>query len=154
MLGSTSLLAFNGGAAALALGLAIWQWRRQDGRQLSPKQRLRQLLNERGQIAARLEHSQDANTLNTSLLRYLALHQHVQGAGETILSDNDAALRTIASLPETSSERIALEDFMRWSTARQWSGASHSQGDSEIETERRHHWIQAAKALENMSIAT
>ena len=59
-LGTTTLLGLNGGAAALALGLAVWQWRRRETNSFNPKQRRQQLEHERQTLFEVLMQTQDA----------------------------------------------------------------------------------------------
>ena len=138
-LGSVTLLGLNGGAAALALGLAIWQWRRQGAGTLSPKQRQQQLDEERQTLFGDLLQTQNPDALEAKLLRWLALQEPPSG---TPLSDEEAARVTVSQLAEPSDGKVALEDFLNWSAQRRWSGASHN-----LEPSRKDAWLTAVKTL-------
>lgn len=142
-LGTTTLLGLNGSAAALALGLAVWQWRRRETNSFNPKQRRQQLEHERQTLFEALMQTQDAEIVDVKLLRWLALDQHCQeGTGKNLLPDEEAARLTVANLAETSQEQASLEDFLTWSAQRRWSSAA-----LDLDPSRREAWINAMKTL-------
>jgi hypothetical protein len=143
-LGSGSMLAFNGLAAATALGLVAWQWRKRE-RPLTPKQRRRLLETERAQLTSDVLLNVDPVTLQERLTRWLALQHHLSRQDEIMIDDATAARATVSGLPESSSERAKLDDFLSWAAAHRWSGKAEVNDESFAE--RRQGWVQAAQSL-------
>lgn len=145
--GSATLLSLNGSAAALALGLAIWQWRRQGARTFDPKQRQHQLKQERQTLFGELIREHDAEVIDVKLLRWLALQGHCREVtSRNLLPDEEAARLTVSQLPAAGDEKAPLEDFLNWSAQRRWSGAFLG-----LDASRRDAWMSAVNTLREQS---
>jgi hypothetical protein len=144
-LGTGTLLALNGAAAAAALGLVGWQWRRRE-RPLTPKQRRRQWLKSQAASWSALRESGDAESIDRELLQWLALHERLmQEENAASLDDLEAARLAVQRCPEGSPSRRSLEGYLAWVNARRWS-ASGATG-AECSPEQRADWIEAAGIL-------
>lgn len=145
LLGSTSLLAINGGAAALALGLVAWQWRRRD-RPPTPKKRQRLLLKEQAQLLSRMRGGIDPTHFDKQLLHWLALRHQLESPADAVTDEWEAAQRAINNCEANSVARMSLEDFLSWANARRWSGRAHQ--EEAPSEEQQQAWLQAVTALQ------
>lgn len=144
-LGASSLLAINGTAAAVALALLAWRWRRQEGAP-TPKKRRKILRKERENLEESLPSAEDPAAFDRQFLRYLALHHHLNAPENAVETDDwEAARRTVEGCPAGSQPRLALEDFLDWANARRWSGKIEN--DAGPAPERRDNWLHALAEL-------
>ena len=144
-LGSRSLLAINGTAAVVALGLVLCRWRRRD-RPPTPRKRERSLRRQQARLLGELRSAEDPAVLDEKLTRWLALQRQLGRSPAPGGDEVGAARHVVDELPESTEQRQALEDFLSWSGAGRWSGGAASTRAGLAH--RKQAWLQALEIFD------